>query len=633
MSLAGTEQSCNTSTLVGFLADRGLTAYGQADPTDMTDRNRDRVRILRYIAHHPEGVKQTVLTHEAVKGVEDDTYLGYYDLSADGAAGGVWSSTGEWVALDGSDPDYQFANRFVTDLEAETDLIRTENASADETRGRFVFPTPSLLDLISEGTTETPACSDTLVYDREFCRNLLESKRSDLKRLSDSEKDHLANSLRRYIQRVRDYRLAFDVHLANRNGYDCRRMEKPFKTRFSDEGRVDKTFAMLQDSLEWGAERADTAVFCTLTTDPKKFDTLLDAILSINENFHALNQWMKSDPSTKDDTRKEAVPAWKGPDCGVTGRPREKLEYVKVLEFTEAGYPHLHVLYFDPPRRETDGMPWLCDKAELSHQWNKDTEKRTGQGTIVDAWPLVYRDDLEDVDAEFNADDGFVSWYRYGDHDHDQEWIDARSNEHDQIDFDGAEENPYEKTAGSYIGKYLAETYALLQNTEALDDPDFDPESNGKSSWWKLALYWVTNRRFWSPSRTIRRDIKLDDDRSDIRRGVADATVTSLEYHTERCHEPHALYPDPDADRRRSYLAHLTRDLVAEADVAAQEAAASETTLARVEYLGAYHVDDMPRSGPQRMDVEPFEDACNTEQSGVTLASTGDRPPPAADAW
>lgn len=207
------------------------------------------------------------------------------------------------------------------------------------------------------------------------------------------------------------------------------------------------------------------------------------------------------------------------------------------------------------------------------------------------------------------------------------------SNQHDQIDFDGAEDNPMEKTAGAYIGKYLSETYALLQNLESLDDPEFEDESQGKSAWWKLALYWCTQRRFWSPSRTIRRDIKLDDDRSDIRRGVADATRSTLGRLADEYALDHACYPSPDRDRRDDFLAMLCRDLVAEADVDAQEAHQTQTTLARVEYLGAYHVDDLPPSPHQQIDAEPFGEDCKQPQTNIALASTGDRPPPVTQAW
>lgn len=641
-ALSGTQQGCNTSSVVDYLAERGLMAYGQRDPASLTDRNSDRVRALKFLARHPEGVSQTALCHFVLKGVAPNDYTGMYDLSGDAferhdeAAQYIYTSS-EWVALDGSDDDYQFLNRFINDLDAETDLIRLEHVDRDDERGRWIHPTHCLLDLISAGITETPNQSNDLVYDREFCQNILKTTRSDLLTLSDPQKETLARSLRRYIQRVRDYRLAFDVHLANRTGHETRRMVKPMATRFSDRGRVDRTFAMLQDSLEWGAEHADTAVFCTLTTDPKKFDSLWDAIMAINENFHALNQWLKSDPSTKGNTRREDIHAWRGPNDDVTGRPRQKLEYAKVLEFTSRGYPHLHVLYFDPPARDTDDMPWLCDKAELSYQWNKDTETRTGQGSIVDAYPLVYRDDLDDLeDVEFNTDEGFVSWYRYGDHDHSEEWVDERVRFHQeqgQIDFDGDDDNPLQKTAGSYIGKYLSETYALLRDFDSLDDPDFQGsiESPSKSAWWKLALYWCTQRRFWSPSRTIRRDIELDDDRTDIRRGVADATRTSMLHYAEAFDNEHPLYPALDSDRTESMLHRLLRDLLAERELEATDASTSSTTLAQVEYLGAYHFDDLPASTGSYVRPVVLEDFIYDSKVPLVLASTGDRPPPVLD--
>ena len=628
MPLAASTGSCNARTLTEYLADRGLTAYGQSDPDELNDRNRDRLRVLRYLVANPEGTSLTALTHDVLKGVDPSTYTGHFsfDTNTDWQDR-VWHHE-HWVSLDGSDADYQFARRFANDLESDSELIRTENLGDDESENVFVYPTPELFDLISEGITETTTVDDDLVYDRDFVLDLLDSKRTRLKKLTESEKDLLANSLRRYIQRTRDYNLVFNVHLANRTGYDVRRMTKPYATRFTDPGRIDKNFAMLQAALEAGYDIGDTAVFATLTTDPKKFDSLLDAIMAINENFHKLMQWMKRDPSTKADTRKSAVNNWRGPDDDVTGRPRERLEYVKVLEFTSAGYPHLHVLFFDPPARESDGMPWLCDKQELSHMWNKDRKNTPGQGQIVDTWPLVYRDDLDDLEAQFNAEEGFVSWYRYGDHDHSQDWIESHSDQHDQLDFDGDDENPMQKTAGAYIGKYVSETQGLLQNLEQLDDPDWEDDTSGKSAWWKLALYWATQRRFWSPSKRIRQEIKLDDDRSDIRRGVADATASSLAHLTDELHENHALYPDIAAAARDDYLYSLARDLVAEADLDAREIDEMQTTLANVEYLGAFHRDDMPRSPHQQLDAPAFEEATNTERSGVALASTGDRPPP-----
>jgi len=640
MSVSDSTAGCNnpnrSPTLVDYLADAGLMAYGQSpsDLSALTDRNHDRVRILKYVANHPEGVQQTVLVHEVLKGADPTTYYGYPSLSGDAYdrydawADRYYNGSG-YTALDGSDDDYQFANRFLNELEDSTALVRFETSADGDTGNRWVFPTLDLLDLISSGITQTPTQPNELVYDKEFCLNLLKSTRSRLLGLPEFAKDVFAKSLRRYIRRVRDYRLAFDVRMVDRTGMDVRRMYKPYATRFTDDGRRDRTFARLQDALDWAADHAETAVFTTLTTDPKKFDSLYDAIMAIYENFNALNSYLATDSATKGDTRKPGIAAWSGPDCGSTGRPRRRLEYIKVLEFSEKGYPHLHVLYIDPPRRETDGMPWLIDKNELSHQWNKDTGTRTGQGRIVDTYPLVYRDDLDHLDVEFNAEEGFVSWYRYGDHTHDADWVESRVRFHQeqgQIDFDGKADNPQQKTAGSYLGKYLSKMYETLVELDAnLDDLDHDADA----AHWKLGLYWATERRFWSPSRRIRDEIKLEEDRSDIRCGVADCTATSLMQH----YEPHASYPERTRERSYHWIYRLSRDLVAQAELDARDAGQTQTTLAHVDYLGAYHYDDLPAQPESPINPDAFEGNLHDPDEPLELASLGDRPPPIVQAF
>ncbi|WP_144240282.1 hypothetical protein [Natrinema altunense] len=644
-------------------------AYGQRDPDALTDRNSDRVRILKFLARRPEGISQTALCHYVLKGVAPNDYSGLYDLSGDtyerhDAAAQRFYDGSDWIALDGSDDDYQFLNRFVNDLEAETDLVRVDALDRDNRRGRLVTPTHRLLDLISEGIRETTSESSDFVYDREYCQNLLKSVRTGDLRLSDGQKSFLAHALRRYINRVEDYRLCFDVHLANRSGYDKRRMEKPYKTRFTDEGRMDKAFARLQSALEFGYESAKHAVFTTLTTDPKKHESLYEAILSINESFHRLTQMMKTDPDTVADTRRSSVPSWTpdldssnfhfGAEGAVSGRPRERLEYIKVLEFDGGGKPHLHVLFFDPPTRDVDGMPWLLDKNELSHYWDK-----YGQGRIVDTYPLTFRDDLdevgnfgEEVVHDENGDpvtdenddfvtrpvsEGFVSWYRYGDHDHSQEWVEKNVRDHNLIDMDGLEDEPQQKTAGSYLGKYVSEMYESLYDlNDKIGSVEFEADLDAGDddvALWKLALYWTTQRQLWSPSNGIRDAIRLDDDRTDIRRGVADATRTSMLYYTERLHGSHALYPDLDRDRAESELHRIVRDLLAERELEVTDASTSSTTLARIEYLGAYHFSDLPDSPDRRVDAKNVESAINDPDEPVVLASAGDRPPPTANVW
>ena len=160
----------------------------------------------------------------------------------------------------------------------------------------------------------------------------------------------------------------------------------------------------------------------------------------------------------------------------------------------------MHVLFFDVPERESDGIPWLCDKPELAKKW-----ANYGQGEIVDAYPLAYRDDLDDLAPEFQDDEGFVDWYRFGEYGYDEEWIRERIRAHDLIEFDDETEE-MESTAGAYLGKYLSATFrSLLDASESFREPDEDErDSYGKkAATWKLALYWVTNRRFWSCSKNI----------------------------------------------------------------------------------------------------------------------------------
>lgn len=634
--LSGTSAGCNEATISDHLAQKGIMAYGQDGTSELTDRNAQRVRILKYLANHPEGVNISNLVHTTVKGVDPTTYHGHFDLSGQSldtsnqTADRVHTNDG-YVSLDGTDPDYQFVRRFIADLEAHTDLVKTASGEA----GRHITPTLNLIDLISAGISETVDTSNDLIYDRQFLQNLLKLKQTDLKRLSNAEKELFSSALSSYIQRIENYRLVFEVHLSGRFGPETRRMTKTFATRFNDSGRVNRAFARLQDSLEWGYENAENAVFCTLTTSPRDHDSLYDAIQSISKNFHRLNQFLKSDPNSVADTKLEGVPQWTkerdssnfhfGREGAVSGRPRKRLEYIKVLEFTSAGYPHLHVLYFDVPTREKDGMPWLLDKPELEHYWSK-----YGQGKIVDLYPLIYKDNLNDLEEsdvnghqspeniKFNADEGFVSWYRYGNHNWDANRVEERVRYHQengQLDFDGADDILMQKTAGSYIGKYISETYSLLtdfkENTADLDNPE-------ETQFWKLGLYWATNKRFWSASRGIIEAIDQNGTDPEIESAVNLCTKISLQYHTEQSHVPHELLDQTDAD--------------SETTKSAIHRIVNGHTV-QIDYLGTYAIWDMPKPKDHRVQSDIIEELIHDPSEPIQLASRGDRPPPIVEVW
>lgn len=686
---AGIDTSrCNTSALCCALDDRDLLGHGQLSSGGYSDRDHDRARLLQYIGSHPEGVVRTVLTYHVLKGTGSGDRVEWPepdDADRDSDAFDRYDadmarlySRGGTSALDGSDADYQFTKRFTDTLES-AGFVRLEASNA----GIVVFPTLCGLDLISEGIRETHSGDDSLIYDREFCQNMLDAARTGKKRLSPAQKDTLARSLRRYIDRVNDYRLVFDVHLSGFRRSGSRRMTKKFNTRFNSSGRRDRAFARYQQSLEWMYEHGDTAVIQTLTTDPSAHESLLDAWQNINPNFHRLTQFLKSDPSTKEDTRRADVPGWR-PDLDnkVTGRPRKRLEYLKVLESSSAGYPHLHVLWANPPRRDKDGMPWLIDSGELQHKWSD-----WGQGRITDQYPLVYRGDLQPegdpnepddgglrdlvpavgsslVDeggwltvqewtedtitrwyrrehglgrARFNSSEGFVCWYRFGDHSHGEDWIREQTRYHDTdglLDLGGDDENLYQKTAGSYLGKYLSETFKHLGDPPSEDElARLDHDADAKSAFWKLGMYWATGRQLWSISQGIRDAINRDDSLpGEVRRSIEDSVALSVLHHSPiefdadastpsglaDVFDPDARARDPERDRarNRSYL----RDVVAD-------------SLVSIEFIGTYAYWDMPATSTDAVSLDALEESAHDPNSGVTLRSTGDRPPPTADVW
>jgi len=593
---------CNTPVLADLLEERDLLGHGQLLDETLTERDEDRVRIAKFIAAHPEGTPLSHVVSYAVKGVSPETC----------------------DRVDGSDPDYQFAYRFIDDLIAPDDpYVRKSRLSGV----LFVTPTLRLLDLITEGITQTTQ-TEGVTYDRQFLRNYL----SRVDSVDDDLRELLKDGFTSYLNRIKDYKLLFDVHFVDRRGVEStQRMTKDYKTRFNDQGRVSKQFARFNDALEYGYENADNAVLVTLTTDPKRQDSLLDGIDSINENFNRLLSYFDSDPSTKADTRDPDVPGWR-PDLDneVSGRPRDRPDYIKALEFTEKGYPHLHVLFFDVPTRQQDGLPWLCDKPEVATKWAD-----YGQGEIVDVYPLTYRDDLDDLEPEFQSDEGFVDWYRFGDHDHGEEWVRERTRSHELIEF-GDDGHEMESTAGAYLGKYLSATFgSLLDATESFEQGDDDRETYAdKAATWKLALYWATNRRFWSCSESITEGIDLNDHLQDpdVREAVRWCSLDSAQAASE------SEIRDDLARRQWDDLDDL--DAAVERAISDVEQPQVRSTLPEeatfrcvVDYIGAYAYWDLPSSelADEPCDLETAED-CVAHVDGLSTVNC-ENDPPIVDVW
>ena len=627
-----------------FLSDLdqlGALAHGLTADGSYTDRDRDRARILHFIASHPEGTVFPHITSYVLKGVHPDRAT--------------------WVT--DNDSDHRFVIHFLRNLEDKRPNL-VENR---KTGGTWVCtPTLKLIDLIIQGISQTHSTRQ-FTYDREFATQILEGTND----LTNTQKDHLADSLKRYINRIDDYRLLFDVYVDDGRSQQKRQMQKSYKTRFNSAGRVKKQIARFNQALDAAAQTSDSAALLTLTSDPGTYTddsrpnprSIAVMTESINPNWNRLNQWLKSDPDLIDDTRQPGVPQWRPeldssnyhfvtgsaagghPDGPVSGRPRKKLDYIKVLEFSSRGLPHLHVLVFNPPTRESDGCPWLIDKNELRNQW-----QNYGQGQIVDIYPLAKRDDLSlenlrdlvpdpDLDlpddpakeiiestrqtishiyrnehhngAEFdvgNRTRGFVDWYRHGDNDLTNEQIETISRSSD-IDMVGLEDDIRHKTAGSYLGKYLSATFGELLNLSDRADDSTKFNTSEKSAAWKLACYWATNRKFWSLSdglrRKIQRDPKLPDE---VKRSIRWATKDTL----TRLSGCSTSDLDLESDRCQSSL-HQT----------------IAYPFVSIDFLGAYHWDDLPARSKTSLNIDrtiPF----NERENSLELRSAGDRPPPVA---
>jgi hypothetical protein len=412
----------NDQCKIGVLHEAGLLLD--------SDRDDDRLRLIRYVLDRPESALFAEIWRD------------------------VFGKTGP---VDPSDPDYQLVRRFYTH-HPEFFEVSTQNGMT------AVESSLNLFDLISQGIVQKRSSED-FVTDREFCRSLLASTDS----LADSHKEILDYSLRRYVDRINDWRLLFEMTDV-RTGRTTK-LIKPYATRFSDQGRIAKQWARFRGALGFARENYENAVMATLTTDPKQFDSLAEAIDEIMENFNRLLSWMAYQPTTKP-----------------TSRPGYRPNYLCSIEFSEAGYPHLHVVFFDVPTRD-DGMPWLIDKNELSNRWED-----LGQGEIVDTKPLIYVDDLPE---NYDEDEGFVSYY---------EFADAEDPGSDVMEWGSG------TTAGQYLGKYLSATFGGIMEVATDGGINVEDAYEDKSAAYKVAIYWATGKRLWTLSKEIEQGIELNDD-------------------------------------------------------------------------------------------------------------------------
>jgi hypothetical protein len=206
----------------------------------------------------------------------------------------------------------------------------------------------------------------------------------------------------------------------------------PYLTRFNSPERA----ASVRDGFETALRRAGgahrDAVVVTLTTDSKRFDGLDAALSNLYESKSRLLSWLAT-------------------DYQLGSRPSN----LSVLEFTESGLPHVHLVLF--------GLNWAVPQSSLAAKWDD-----YGQGSVVDIRSARRRGD----DWLLHNDDGGTATLR------------------------------------DYLGKAISG----LETVAQADAGDVrDAAESGDVSLWRQALYWATERQYYSCSPSLKPD--TDDNR------------------------------------------------------------------------------------------------------------------------
>lgn len=199
----------------------------------------------------------------------------------------------------------------------------------------------------------------------------------------------------------------------------------PYRTRFNSPDRAGDVQEGFSGALARAAEDYSDAVVLTVTTDAKRFSSQSEAIEGLQENKNRLLSWL-------------------GTDYQLGHRP----ENLTVLEFTESGLPHYHIVLF--------GVSWLTHQKALAGKWDD-----LGQGSVVDVRTATERGGRWLL---HNDDGGTV-------------------------------------TLRQYAGKAIDD---LIQ-VAGMDTGELrDAVDAGDVSLWRQALYWATGKQYYSCSPSLK---------------------------------------------------------------------------------------------------------------------------------
>ena len=367
-----------------------------------TDREGDKTRLYRYVRFTPSGVRLGKAVTD-IFGDESGAYASRdYQLArrfytrhecfkTDRRDSGVWVEP----TIDAFHLRQQYATRKKTGRRGDGPV----NASQSPETGTRVTESPRVpggqtADRGDSGTGEGDdvadgqLCEDTAGVEGADRGDRPAWARDRVQRYLDGHVQVHADSVRRslYDELATDREATEDKYNVFRRvrGTGDEYLLVPWVTRHNDESRAGRIQRRFRETLREAADRHAQAVCLTLTTDPKRYDSLTEALDDLTDAKGRLMSWLSYDP--------------KGEDAPT--RPGYRPDNLTALEFTESGLPHLHVVLF--------GVRWATSQAALSQYWDD-----AGTGEVVDIRPVRRRGSRWLLRDSAGEDDRDVSLRRY----------------------------------------------------------------------------------------------------------------------------------------------------------------------------------------------------------------------------
>ncbi|MBP2173262.1 rolling circle replication-associated protein [Methanococcus voltae] len=167
--------------------------------------------------------------------------------------------------------------------------------------------------------------------------------------LTEADRKELLKYFQKYIEQASEQNLVLE-----RIKYDKEKSKYlmfPYLTRFTNSKQLKRQLAQYNCVFEQTAKKYKYGVHLTLTTDPKRFDNIVEANKHFGKAFNRFMSFLAKYNKNSD------------------GKP-ERPKYLAAYEYTKSGLLHAHILIF--------GKKYLMDQKLITREWS-----RCGQGQIA----------------------------------------------------------------------------------------------------------------------------------------------------------------------------------------------------------------------------------------------------------